>query len=48
MDILKRLIPLLIIIGFIILIQKINSDSLESQLNNRISIDNPIKLPKDI
>lgn len=48
MDILKKLVPLLIIIGFIILIQRINSDSLESQLNSRISIDNPIKLPKDI
>jgi hypothetical protein len=48
MDILKKIFPLIILIILFLLIQEIYSDSLESQLINRISIDNPIKLPKDI
>jgi len=48
MDILKKIFPLIVLIILFLLIQEIYSDSLESQLSNRISIDNPIKLPKDI
>tara|TARA_B110000003_G_C16201358_1_gene359479 strand:+ start:213 stop:374 length:162 start_codon:yes stop_codon:yes gene_type:complete len=48
MDILKKLIPFGLLLLTIIFIQYIFSQSNNSNLNSQISIDTPVKFPKDI